>query len=1011
VTDRPASPYKGLNAFDDSELDALLFFGREREREIVVANLIASRLTVLYGPSGVGKSSLLRAAVARSLRELPEGPLVVVFSRWSEDPATGLTEAIRDASGNGEPTTTPLEALAYAQAERDVYLVLDQVEEYFLYHADDRGPGSFAEALPAAVTSLPRVNVLVSLREDALARLDRFTGRIPGLFSNTLRLDRLDRQAARAAIVRPVERFSELTGESVQIDDELVARVLDDVGAGRIEPALGGLGAVDSDDGDARIEAPYLQLVMQRLWEEERTAGSSTLRAETLTRLGGAQHIVEEHLEGALAELTPEQKDLAARLFNHLVTPSGTKIAHEVGDLADFGQVSREELAPVLSTLADRRILRSLEEGTDVRYEIFHDVLAQPMLAWRARHRAERAVEAQLAEAQRRRSRFRRLVALALVLAGVIVAAAAFALVQRSNAGEKDRDARARQLDASAVALLGNDPELGLLLAVESARLSSGPTTEDALRKALLASHARGLMRATGPVGEIEFSPDGRLIAFADADGVASVREVSSGTELFRREVGDDAGVSFSPDGASLVLHGRGSPPVQVAATTGKVECVLSRERLAAADATVARDYAVAVRNGQGFIWDRAACRLLRTVRGVGRTRVSVVASPDGARVAFVSGREAQLVAVPSGNVALRLEQPSPITSLAFDGDGETVVTGARDGIGRVWSGNTGRLRRELRGHTGYVLDVAIEPLGVVAATSSTDGTGRVWDAIPGIVLAILFGHTNFVDAVDFSPDGESLVTASLDGTARIWAVNGLPRAVLAGHDGAVLDARFSPDGATVATGGEDGTVRIWDAETRGDLVKADVDSPDPPLQEATSPVGEATARIENRVVVLERADGSTSELAGHTRLVTSVAFSPDGQRLVTASRDRDAILWDVATGKPLRVLRAHFNAVSDARFSPDGRWIVTAGPRSVGLWSASTGELVRLLRGPPGPFTAVTFSPDSRMIVAASGNGVVSSYECRLCGETDELLALAEERLAATGRQLTPEERELYLR
>ena len=62
----PTSPYKGLNAFEDTELDALLFFGRERETEIVVANLIASRLSVLYGPSGVGKTSLLRAAVARS---------------------------------------------------------------------------------------------------------------------------------------------------------------------------------------------------------------------------------------------------------------------------------------------------------------------------------------------------------------------------------------------------------------------------------------------------------------------------------------------------------------------------------------------------------------------------------------------------------------------------------------------------------------------------------------------------------------------------------------------------------------------------------------------------------------------------------------------------------------------------------------------------------------------------------------------------------------------------------
>ena len=424
MIDTPESPYKGLNAFEDSELDALLFFGREREREIVVANLIASRLTVLYGPSGVGKSSLLRAAVARALRELPEEPLVIVFSRWSEDPATALADAVAEVAGV-ETNGSPVEALELAQSGRDVYVVLDQAEEYFLYHADDGGPSSFAEALPAVLAGPYRINVLVSLREDSLAKLDRFTGRIPGLFSNTLRLDRLDRQAARAAIVRPVERFAELTGIGVNVEPGLVERVLDEVGAGQIEPALGGLGAVEGREDGARIEAPYLQLVMQRLWDEERAAGSDTLRVATLERLGGAQQIVEEHLEGALAELTPEQKDVAARLFNHLVTPSGTKIAHEVADLADFGQISIEELRPIVETLSERRIVRSVEEGEGVRYEIFHDVLAQPVLAWRTRHRTERSVERELAERHRRRSRLQRLLALgaaALALVAVVVA-------------------------------------------------------------------------------------------------------------------------------------------------------------------------------------------------------------------------------------------------------------------------------------------------------------------------------------------------------------------------------------------------------------------------------------------------------------------------------------------------------------------------------------------------------------------------------------------------------------
>ena len=89
----PESPYKGLAAFEDSELDALLFFGREREVAAVAANVLASRLTVLYGPSGVGKSSLLGAGVARRLREQSGAP-VVFHDSWAEDPAARLIDSV-----------------------------------------------------------------------------------------------------------------------------------------------------------------------------------------------------------------------------------------------------------------------------------------------------------------------------------------------------------------------------------------------------------------------------------------------------------------------------------------------------------------------------------------------------------------------------------------------------------------------------------------------------------------------------------------------------------------------------------------------------------------------------------------------------------------------------------------------------------------------------------------------------------------------------------------------------
>ena len=1008
MSELPSSPYKGLSAFDDSEVDALLFFGREREREIVIANLIASRFTVLYGPSGVGKSSLLRAAVARSLRELPEQPLVVVFSRWSDDPIRALSAALGEDVDGGRRSLD--DALEHAQSDRDVYLILDQAEEYFLYHRDDSGEESFAEFLPAVLAAPLRVNVLVSLREDSLAKLDRFTGRIPGLFANTLRLDRLDRAAASAAIVRPVERFAEIAHEPIAVDPVLVERVLDEVGTGRIETALGGLGGVDDDRASVRIEAPYLQLVMQRLWVEERAHGSGELQAETLERLGGAQQIVEEHLEGALDELSPTQKDIAAKLFNHLVTPSGTKIAHEASDLADFGDVSEDEVRPVLDALTDSRILRSLEESGTVRFEIFHDVLAHPVLAWRTRHRTERAVEHELEERHRRRSRAQRFAALGLAALAVVVALVVFGVVQHSNASEQSREAQARQLDASAIAMLPEDPELSLLLARESARLGPAPAAEDALLQSLLTSQVRARYDTGGPVTDLAYSPDGRYVAYTSDDGNVYLRDMRTGERVFARNVGADGGVAFSSDGRLLLVHGSESPAAVLGVPSGAPRCTFDDAGAGPADATIANGRAVVVRNARARFYVLETCEPVGVVDEVGTTAVTVIPSPTGNRVAFLSGRRAVIADAKTGKVLFAVQHPGEITSLAFSNDGRRIVTGGRDRLARIWNGFNGKLIHELAGHQGQVLDVAIGPGGTEVATVSTDGTGRIWDAVTGELAASLFGHTNFVRSVAFSPDGRSVVTASRDGTARTWALTGRRLATLSGNADVIELARFSPDGYSVATGGADGSLEIWDAGTRVALSTSGVPPPDPPTSTARSRDGRVTATADGPIIRLERSDGTTSELVGHRLDVSSIAFSPDGKRLVSAGRDHDAILWDVETGKALRSLRGHFGSVADAQFSPDGRWIVTAGPRSVGLWRAADGRLIRLLAGPEGPFTSAAFLPNSRTIVARTDAGVVAAYECRICGRVPELLALADERLAATGRELTPEERELYL-
>jgi hypothetical protein len=312
-----ASPYKGLTYY--SEDDAAYFFGRESETEIIIANLMASRLTLLYGESGVGKSSVLHAGAMRRLHEIARQNIAdfgrpefvaVSFRSWQNDPIAGLREAVRSAVVDVLPDTEPVERNERLDQELfewcdrvdgDLIIVLDQFEEYFLYHANEGAPGTFFVEFPRLLNRGDlRVNFLIGIREDGLAKLDAFKGRVPNLFDNYLRIDHLSLKAARAAIESPIERWNVLHPSETDVDVEegLIEAVLEQVRAGQFFIGTGGAGtAVESKNGKGNvIETPFLQLVMTRLWEEELDAGSRVLRRETLERLGGAERIVRTHL-------------------------------------------------------------------------------------------------------------------------------------------------------------------------------------------------------------------------------------------------------------------------------------------------------------------------------------------------------------------------------------------------------------------------------------------------------------------------------------------------------------------------------------------------------------------------------------------------------------------------------------------------------------------------------------------------------------------------------------------
>jgi hypothetical protein len=389
------SPYVGLTPFDKE--DETLFFGRDRERRLLTHAVLAEKLTLVYGPSGVGKSSLLLAGVVPDLRARGQRRLTdqghpevvpVVFRSW-RDGVAELRRAVAAAFGDGADRASGsladvVEAVTEATQTR-VVVVLDQLEDYFVYHEGADGD-TFADELEECLGRRRlRASFLLSIREDALGRLDRFTERIPQLFEHTIRVENLSREDAWRAIKGP------LASLGADVEDELVEAVIDQTAAGRIVIGAGGL---ESTVGDAGVEPAYLQLVMARLWEDAMSMGTSVLRRELLDRLGGAERIVRAHLDSALEELPGEELALAAGLFRYLVTPSGTAIAHTAVDLASFVDRPRADVERVLARLEQARILRAVapsDASAQIRHEIFHGALAPPLLEWLRRFELEEA--------------------------------------------------------------------------------------------------------------------------------------------------------------------------------------------------------------------------------------------------------------------------------------------------------------------------------------------------------------------------------------------------------------------------------------------------------------------------------------------------------------------------------------------------------------------------------------------------------------------------------------------
>ncbi len=888
-------PFVGLAPY--GEQDAEWFFGREREVELIVANLRAARLTLLYGGSGVGKSSVLLAGVMQRLRRIQDvdredaralgarravalaerpGLAVVMFRDWREAPLPRLAAAIHaavvEATGNEdlvawdgeEPFGDRLRE--QARQVRTVLVVLDQFEEYFMYHPNEDGAGTLAGELPELLDDVDlRVNFLLGLREDALSRLDRFKGRIPDLFGNYLRLRYLERDAAREAIEKPVEHYNETVRAGrppVKVEPALVEAVLDGVRAGRLALHASADQTLPAP-ASTRVETPYLQLVMRELWAAGTAGGAHEVTVQTLERLEGAAKIVSNHLGKAMAQLSQEDQAVAADVFGFLVTPSRTKIAHTAEDLAVWADRPPEQVERVLRHLAasDRWVLRAVpptSEDDQERYELYHDVLADAVHDWSSRNQERRRL------VETRRNRLRRWRRRGVFgLAWVACAAVAIAIVQRiaGDEAERSRAATARQLAESSRASLDTDPERSVLLGLEAFdRAPSSQAAVAALRDAVMDSRLRAAYPGKCRDGCGALDPDGKPRSAALALPVGRSADVYDPFYGLETPVGDDRSMSVSPNGRTIAIVRRGGVRLWNPAT-GLVRDVAGASRVTrVAFAGVHGRLLLTTRDDKVLVADTRAASSAEPIADNARL---VATSTGGRYVATVHG---------SGHVRVRdlrtgertsLHPAMRVTSLVFNPTdaGELAV-----GVYRPAPQDRGQGVSLLRWRSGERRYIAAKArfIGPSEAEFRRDGR-RLLVTAPG-------DRTRVYDAagLDEVRGGAKQLEADARWLGqRLMSVTGnvvnVRRAgwttALGGHQDPVRDVAVGPDGSKIATGGDDGTARIWDAEMGNQLLQL-------------------------RVAADEA--------------VTQVDFTPSGEFLVTATEGGAVRLWNVAMGSPL---------------------------------------------------------------------------------------------------------------
>ncbi len=952
------NPYKGLRAFKSADHDD--YFGQEKLIDKLVKRLTEtgenSRFLAVIGPSGSGKSSLVKAGLIPALWR----GAVTGSERWyvvemlpASHPLDELEVAlIRIASTQAHNLREHLERdrrglLRAAQIvlpdDGDLLLVIDQFEEVFTLLEDEVARVHFLSLIHTAVTEpRSRVRVVITLRADFYDRPLQYPDFGELVRSRMETILPLSAEGLERAIARPAERVG------VSFETGLIPSIIQEI---HYQP-----GAL-----------PLLQYALTELFEQRQ---GRVITHENYRAIGKTTGALAKRAEEIYCELPPEQQAIAQQMFLRLVTlGEGVEdtrrrtLRSELSALA----ADSDAMDEVIDTFSSYRLL-SLDHDPATRFptvEVAHEAILREwerLRGWLNTSRHEIRLQRQLAtavkewQAAKRENSFllrgARLekfekwsneTQLALTPDERVFLADSLAQREEEHTLEQTRQQREQRLERRSRNFLRGLVIMLALAFIGVTIFALFALDREAQIQAAYATSQANLTRAEREA-EVNHS-----LVLANA---AEDEQATGSTELALMLALEAYRIPDPPAEAERVLRAVADEPgsrAVLAALTSQVNAV-----------TVSPD----------SVWELAAgCANLQDER--------------------CSSGEIVLFDVQTTAEILRLRgHTDTITSAVFTPDSHGIWSASADGSIALWDINDGgHLVRQFDLDLGSVQHIALSPDGTLLLAGTQDSQMVLIDTADGTIRRSFEGHTGSVNAVAFSPDGATALSGGEDGQVILWDVQtGEQVRRMIGHTGSVLSLAFHPDGLRAVSCGEDFATRLWSLETGEELqhvigatlMQAIAIQPNGSRLVVDFGGGllikEFDQWSDTGYLIIDPTGGMDTAIYD----ATSLAFDPSGQFVVSGLQNGDVILWTMNRD---HILHRYNDPTVSAGFSNldlrvDGQRIAT-GTVDTGealIWdtdpqSPTYGTVLTRLAGHQGMIFPVRYAPDGRSLLVGSGD------------------------------------------